>query len=769
LKNIKEDNMRANKLVFKKVFFSKIAILGIFLSFIIGLLLYFLGMIKITTDIKDNFFQKTNHYIHKINNKKENIETILSSTNLFISLINDLNVKNFHSYYHELNKQNIIQTSALGYSIWVNHNNQEFIYQKMMADYEKNYQDNPILLKKILNAIEKNKQKNIHKKYFMVYDIEPINLYYNQIGAEESQQSSKDILMIVNKQYIHRKYNIYRLNMMIDLPSFFKEIVEKGDTNMHIDYSINQEFNGKKINDKTYEKNDLLSFDNNKIYIHFQENFKKLIIHIEKKLMMDSFFVALSFYILWLFLTTLLTFQNKVNSVAQKMNEELNMIAWYDNLTSLYNRAYLLKLIRLKIKTKKSKFSILFIDLDGFKKINDTLGHEAGDQVLRDYAKKLKNNFKNYSNIYLGRVGGDEFIVLIEHENEEPVLFLPSVINKITEVTQQPFYVKNNKFKISQSIGISFYPEHAKTEEELLRKSDLAMYHNKKDKVSNYVVYSKQLENDLVEKTEIESELMGALEKNEIFLVMQPKMKIVNNKDMVVSGFEILLRWKNDKKDYISPEKFIKIAEENGFIYELTYWMIEKTCKIIQELKEEDYKLHFSINLSAQQFLNEELAFNIIKIILKNNISPKQILFEITERTLMKNPELSVSIMNQFIQNGFQFSIDDFGIGYSSLSYLTKLPVSELKIDKSFIWSAQNNRNSIAVIKTIIAMGHQLRLKVVAEGVETHEQFTFLRQQDCDEYQGFYFSKPLNCQEFKEFLKNHKIEKNKSLLELLKK
>lgn len=761
--------MKENKLIFKKVFFSKIAIFGIFLSFIIGVILYFFGIIKSNTDIKDNFFQKTNNYIYKINNKKENIETILSSTNLFISLISNLNLKNFHSYYYELNKQNIIQTTALGYSIWVNHKNKEFIYQKMLTDYEKNYKDNPILLKKILNAIEKNKEKNNHKGYFIIYDIEPINLYYNKIGAEESQELSKDILMVRNKKYINRKNNIYRLNMMINLPSFFKEIVEKQDTNIHVDYSINKKFNEKKINDKIYEKNYLLSFDNNKIYIHFKENFKKEIIPIENKLIIDSFFVALSFYVLWLFLITLLTFQNKVNSVAQKMNEELNRIAWYDNLTSLYNRAYLLKLIRLKIEAKKYKFAILFIDLDGFKKINDTLGHEAGDQVLRDYAKKLKNNFKNDSNIDLGRVGGDEFIVLIEYENEELILFLNSAISKIIEATQQPFYVKNNKFKISQSIGISLYPEHANTEEELLRKSDLAMYHNKKDKMSNYVLYSKELENDLVEKTEIESELMGALEKNEMFLVLLPKMKILNNKEVVVSGFEILLRWKNDKKDYISPEKFIKIAEENGFIYELTYWMIEKTCQLIKELKEEDYKLNFSINLSAQQFLNEELAFNIIKIILKNNISPKNIIFEITERILMKNPDLSVSIMNQFIEKGFQFSIDDFGIGYSSLSYLTQLPVSELKIDKSFIWSAKNNKNSIAVIKTIIAMGHQLRLKVVAEGVENQEQFNFLRQQDCDEYQGFYFSKPINCQEFKEFLKNNKIERNKSLLELIKK
>ena len=754
--------MKINRLVLKKIFFSKSSIIGMAFSVMMGILLYTVGIIKVQNDLHYDFVQRTTHYMNKIEHKKENIQTILSGANLFISLMNNLNFKNFHSYYQELKKQNIVNMNALGYSIWVTPKNENLVYQKFVQNYQKQYKDNPILLKNILTTIQKNQRNHLRKSHFIVYNIEPIQKYYSIIGEEENKLKLEKELLVISNQKIYRKNHIYKLDMMINLDTFFHSIYAQEDPkNIKINYSVNTQLKDFNTNHDVYSKFYTFIFHKNKIYIMFQQDFTKTISHMEKKLMVDSFFVSLSFYILWLFLTTLLTFQNKVNIVAQKMNEELNIIAWYDNLTNLYNRAYLLKLIQSKIKSKKSKFSILFIDLDGFKKINDTLGHDAGDRVLRDYSKKLKNNFKNYNNIYLGRVGGDEFIVLVEHE-EEPLLFLPSIIGKITEVTQQPFHVKNNKFKLSQSIGVCFYPEHASTEEELIRKSDLAMYHNKKDKVSNYVIYSNQLESDLLEKTEIESELITAIEKNEIYLVFQPKIKM-NKQEILVSGLEVLLRWKNSKKNDISPEKFIKIAEENGFIYELTYWMVEKTCKIINNLKKEDYKLPFSINLSAQQFLNEDLAFHIIDIFLRNNISPKQVIFEITERTIMKNPDLSISIMNEFIKNGFQFSIDDFGIGYSSLSYLTKLPVSELKIDKSFIWSAQNNRNSIAVIKTIIAMGHQLRLKVIAEGIETKEQFIFLKQQNCDEYQGFYFEKPLKSEDLLIFLKNNNVERNDSL------
>lgn len=456
-----------------------------------------------------------------------------------------------------------------------------------------------------------------------------------------------------------------------------------------------------------------------------------------------SILSGISLFSLWIFIFSLYLSKHRAAVLAEQITSDLRVLAWNDTLTGLLNRGRFLSYIKERIATyPDSKFMLMFIDLDGFKKVNDTLGHEAGDEVLKEYAKRMSNIF-NRNTSTLARVGGDEFVLLVDAQTGSPEE-IEQWIEKIKIATSDYFEVKSHKFHISQSIGVVVYPDMGEDPEELLRKSDMAMYTAKKEESVLYQVYNNEMSAQLVERTKMESDLVNALKNNEMYIVFQPKMEKVGDK-YKICAMEALMRWNSPVWGEVSPTRFVRIAEENGYIYPLTSWLTKTVCERIKEWKEKyNMVLPVSVNLSANQFLNEKLCMQILTDVENSDVDPKQLMFEITESTAMKNPEVANIILKMFSAKGFKFSIDDFGTGYSSLSYLTKLPFHELKVDRSFVVQAMVNESDKSVIAAIIAMAHKIGLKVVAEGVETSEQLEFLQQQHCDEYQGYYFSRPLN-------------------------
>ncbi|OEY69250.1 diguanylate phosphodiesterase [Rheinheimera salexigens] len=422
---------------------------------------------------------------------------------------------------------------------------------------------------------------------------------------------------------------------------------------------------------------------------------------------------------------------------------KMEQLAYYDVLTGLANRSYFREQLRKAIAMSQRgyyNFALLYFDLDEFKRINDTLGHDAGDELLKEVARRLTSRLRAEDTI--ARLGGDEFAVILAAINDRNQASL--IARNLQQAFAEPVKLGQHEVAISASIGITIAPEDAAEEELLLKHADLAMYEAKARGRNTFQFYSPELNEVAKERLLIENQLREAIKQNQFMLYYQPKIDLRDNS---LLGYEALLRWLRPDNTLVAPARFMTVAENTGLIVPIGEWIIWEACRFITRQHNQGNLITLAINLSVRQFKDENLPEVVERIIQRTGADPQYLMFEITESMLMGDTDAAISQLNQLKRLGVSLSIDDFGTGYSSLSYLKRFPVDELKIDRSFVRDIPENRNDMNIVSAIIAMAQKMGLQVVAEGVETAEQVEFLRKNACYHVQGYYFSMPLAEQE----------------------
>jgi diguanylate cyclase (GGDEF)-like protein len=397
----------------------------------------------------------------------------------------------------------------------------------------------------------------------------------------------------------------------------------------------------------------------------------------------------------------------------------------------------------------KRQFAVLFIDLDRFKIINDTMGHDAGDQLLQEIAARLKQTLRAVD--VVARLGGDEFIVLIDEVSDSS--HVSTVAHKIITSIIKPLTIMKQECRITASIGISIYPKDAEDEQSLMKNADMAMYLAKEEGKNNYQFYSEDIQSKSLERLSIEKNLRFALERNELSLHYQAQVDFKTN---VIKGVEALLRWQNPYLGSVTPTQFIPVAEESGLIIPIGRWVLRTACaQNVAWQKQGLPPVCMAVNLSLRQLTDDNLIDDIRTALNDSGMAPNLLELEITESMVMHNPVRIIAVLTKIKTLGVRLAIDDFGTGYSSLAQIKHFPIDTLKVDRSFIRNVPQDVEDKAITEAIIAMGRTLSLTVIAEGVETIEQMNFLKDRSCDEMQGFYFSKPIIPEQFADLLREH--------------
>jgi diguanylate cyclase (GGDEF)-like protein/PAS domain S-box-containing protein len=447
-----------------------------------------------------------------------------------------------------------------------------------------------------------------------------------------------------------------------------------------------------------------------------------------------------------------LTFITTARDISERKATEqrIRYMASHDALTRLPNRALLQDRIQQTLKQNQRrniKAAILFIDLDKFKIINDTLGHDMGDGLLKEAATRLLASVRSEDTV--ARQGGDEFIILLA--NIKDPTDAGFIAQKILNAMSQAFVINGKELHISASVGITIYPDDGNDMDTLLKNSDIAMYHTKEAGRNNYHYFSEKMNKQASEKQFLSTELRHAVERKQLSLVYQPVVDTLSDE---MSGMEVLLRWHHPELGHISPVEFIPLAEESGAILPIGEWVFRTACMQMRDWQRQGYDVpRLAINLSAKQFYQKNLIENLSLILEQTGIDASKIGIEITESMLVHDIDEVVVTLLKLSNMGVEISIDDFGTGYSSLSYLKRFPIKKLKIDKTFVDDITTHPDDAAIVKAIIAMAHSLSMKVVSEGVETAGQLEFLRRYGCEHYQGYLYSKPLPAAQIEEKLR----------------
>ncbi|GEM_PF-1611597 len=438
-------------------------------------------------------------------------------------------------------------------------------------------------------------------------------------------------------------------------------------------------------------------------------------------------------------------------SKQKEAERKLKDLAFYDALTGLANRRHFEELMMQEIaasERSREKMGLLFIDLDDFKFINDSLGHNEGDELLVEMARRFNERVRNSDHI--ARFGGDEFTVIATRIESEEVL--TSLAEDLIQLAAAPIVLQGKSYKVSATIGISIYPKDGAQIDELVKHADSAMYQAKESGKGKYSFYSSALDLKIQHRQRIKSLLRNCLDNNELYLQYQPKVGLNDRHPM--TGAEALLRWNSEEFGLIPPDEFIPLAEESGAIIRIGEWVIQQSFKKVAEwnYKYSNKVVKLAINLSSHQLHNTNLVPFIRREMQTYDVDPKWVEFEITESAIITDFDASVVVLQGLKEMGFSLSLDDFGTGYSSLSYLTKLPIDILKIDKSFVFEVGESRRAESVVETIVALSKSLGLETIAEGIETKVQLAFLKELGCELGQGYYFSRPLSENDFENYM-----------------
>ena len=444
----------------------------------------------------------------------------------------------------------------------------------------------------------------------------------------------------------------------------------------------------------------------------------------------------------------------KVEDDLREHQRHLDFLAHHDSLTGLPNRLLLNDRLRHAMATaarNKQTLGLLFIDLDRFKNINDSLGHELGDDLLREVAKRLSGCLRDLDT--LARMGGDEFVVVLERVKSPQEVSL--VANKILDCFSRSFLLSGHEIFTTASIGISLYPDDAVDVMGLMKSADSAMYRAKGSGRNNYQFYRPEMNARTHDRLLLENSLRKALEGDQLLLHFQPQVDMVSGE---LTGIEALVRWQPPGQEMVSPGDFIPLAEETGLILPLGEWVLRAVCLQISRWQTAGLKpVQVSLNISALQFNQHNFLEVVDRILAETGIDPQWIEFELTESAAMANVESTINILDQLKQRGIKLTIDDFGTGYSSLSYLKRLPISKLKIDRSFVRDITVDSHNASITTSIVALARSMQLNVLAEGVETQEQSRILLEQGCQLGQGFLYSRPVSAAEMEKILERQKI------------
>lgn len=434
----------------------------------------------------------------------------------------------------------------------------------------------------------------------------------------------------------------------------------------------------------------------------------------------------------------------------KRYQEQLEYQANFDALTGLPNRSLLHDRLRQSVAAQRyvRAIGVVFLDIDHFKFVNDSLGHNTGDKLLKEVAARLTQTVRDGDTV--ARLGGDEFILILNDQTGQDVIYraMQRIINKVAE----PINVDGHELLVTCSAGISLYPQDGPDVETLLRNADAAMYRAKEKGRNNFQFYTAEMNQQVNERLKMENGLRRALERKEFELYYQPRIDVRTG---AAVGCEALLRWRHPERGLLLPERFIALAEETGLIVPIGEWVLRTACaRACAWQKRKSLPVSVSVNLSSRQFKQEALAAAVAAALEESGLDPRLLEMELTESLVMHDTEAAIHVLTRLREIGVELSVDDFGTGYSSLSYLTRLPISALKIDQSFVHDVRqcDSPDQGIVAQAIISLGHNLKLKVVAEGVETDAQFEFLKKHGCDEVQGFRFGKPLPADEFEKFL-----------------
>ena len=436
-----------------------------------------------------------------------------------------------------------------------------------------------------------------------------------------------------------------------------------------------------------------------------------------------------------------------------QVQERLQHMAHHDALTDLPNRNLFLD--RLQQSLTRARWhdrlvAVMFLDLDRFKNINDTLGHTVGDQLLLQLSERLSNSVRDGDTI--GRFGGDEFAILLDDINSDSHISL--LAEKLLDTLKKPFKINKHELFVTASIGISIFPNDGEDSDTLLRNADVAMYRAKDLGKNNYQFYSDDLSARIFERMTLESHLRHALERNEFVLYYQPQ---IDTRTQKIMGVEALLRWKHPEFGLVTPNNIVPLMEETGLIEKVGHWALETACRQSRKWHDAGWTyLHLSVNISSRQFNDPDFISLVHDIISTTGINPEYLELELTESMLIRNASATINALNTLSSLGVRFAIDDFGTGYSSLSYLRRFPIDTIKIDRSFIHDVTDNPDDAAIASAIIVMGQNLSLNVIAEGVENQQQLEFLSSRNCHYLQGNLFSRPLPAEEFSTLLRQQK-------------
>ena len=428
-------------------------------------------------------------------------------------------------------------------------------------------------------------------------------------------------------------------------------------------------------------------------------------------------------------------------------SDEIKNLAFYDTLTHLPNRRMLMARLKQALATRSRNGAVLFLDLDQFKSLNDTLGHDMGDVLLQQVAIRLSNCLRN--NDTVARLGGDEFIILLEDLGEQSIeaaAQTEAIAEKLLNALNLPYQLGTYEHHSTASIGATLFSDHDTRLDTIIKHADIAMYQAKTDGRNTIRFHDPKMQEIIFNRVEMERELRQAIEQQQFQLYYQIQVDSLGRK----LGAEALIRWKHPKRNMISPQQFIPLAEETGLILPIGQWVLETACAQLAVWQKNAYKKHFilSVNVSAKQLHQANFVTQVQEAIQHDGIDPTKLKLELTESMLVKDIDSIINKMNALSKIGVRFSLDDFGTGYSSLQYLKKLPLSQLKIDQSFVREIVVDESDLTIVSTIIAMAHSLNLEVIAEGVETEGQRQLLMNNDCLQFQGYLFGRPVPIDAF---------------------
>lgn len=433
-------------------------------------------------------------------------------------------------------------------------------------------------------------------------------------------------------------------------------------------------------------------------------------------------------------------------------NEQLHYLAFYDSLTGLTNRKLFEKELDLtlrQVRRKRRNIALLFLDLDNFKNVNDTLGHDVGDALLKEVGVIVESRIRECDT--LARWGGDEFILLLDELTSLEDCTI--IVEDIQKAFSMPIRILKHELKISFSIGINFY-EDGQDSAQMIKNADMAMYTAKEAGRNQYSFYTSEIGKKVISDIKLDTDLQNAIKNKEFVLMYQPQIDILTQS---IVGCEALIRWQHPTDGLISPYEFIAFAEEKGYIYEIGRQVLEQACIDMKSWISSGATIQtMAVNLSVKQIRDNKFLEVVKETLLQSDLKAKYLEFEITETMLMHEYEHAYRVLDELRSIGITISIDDFGTGYSSLAYLKKLPIHKIKIDKSFIDEIEHDENDIEITKAIIALSHSLGLDVLAEGVENKSQLEILKKLKCDKYQGYFYSKPVRAKELKRLLEVQK-------------